>query len=310
MHRRVIRALAGGTAVARGLVDPRWLWTSLRGTSKVPSLVFVDLILLLASMAVGVGVVYGIVGLTELGLIGKEMMTTLFSMLCPLITIAGFLAPIPIVVDGLCKPSVQNLPVLVFQVQAICNILALSYAVRIKNVAVLVTNMVGLAFQVLYLAVHWYVVRSNSRWLAFALQGSLLLNTALYVGQAFLPLTVLGYIIIIFNLCLCVVPLQTVPEILKTRNPAKLPAGMTAMATITNGMWLIFGLLLGDEVVYVPSFVGYASTGFQALLLLWCNQLLPFDLGFLKGPCLYFATSTAPSREAPEAEVPDDKQAS
>merc|ERR1719261_2358796 len=78
---------------------------------------------------------------------------------------------------------------------------------------------------------------------------------------------------------------------------------MTVVSFLSNALWSLYGCLIKDMVVTLPSVLGYLLCGFQVLLLLWCHSKLPFDLGFLLLPCRT-AASPPSKKVAPVDEWP------
>merc|ERR1719396_112044 len=105
-----------------------------------------------------------------------------------------YVSPIPVVLEALRKSDVQNLPTPVFQSQAACNILGLSYAIRIQNKTVLASNLFGIGCQIVYLSSNHYVQAANGNWFPFAAKWMVLLNAGLYVCTVVIPLSLLGQI--------------------------------------------------------------------------------------------------------------------
>jgi len=207
------------------------------------------------------------------------------SFVCPLVTMTQFASPAPVVVEGLRKLDVQNLPTPVFISQAACNILGTAYGIRIQNKVVLASNMFGLACQILFLASYHYVRNGNGQWLWYSVQSQVIYCIGLYACVEVFSLHLLGQIITLFNLILFAVPLMKLGTILRTKNASSLPTAMTLVSTLSNGFWSMYALLIKDMVVLLPSVLGFVLCAFQVLILLWCHNKLPFDLGFLLLPC-------------------------
>mmetsp|Transcript_74011 Transcript_74011/g.239272 ORF Transcript_74011/g.239272 Transcript_74011/m.239272 type:complete len:322 (-) Transcript_74011:121-1086(-) len=251
----------------------------------LPSGMVVDFVLTISTIAVGVGLIFGVAQLTWEGLIDKQTFTTILSIACPLVTMVQFVSPTPVVMDAIRKMSSSSLPTPVFQSQAACNILGLAYGIQIANGAVLITNMFGLGCQILYLASDHYVRSPNSGWLFFAVKLCVLFDLGLYVFATVAPINTLGHTITVFNIILFAVPLTKLGSILRTRNASSLPTAMTCISVVNNAVWSLFGLMIEDIVVLFPSVLGFCLSSFQVLVILWCQGSLPFDLGFLLLAC-------------------------
>lgn len=203
------------------------------------------------------------------------------AMLAPAMQMSQLVAPFPIVLDGMRKQDVQNVPLPVIKSQAICNVLGAAYGIQVANFVVLFTNMFGLGCQTLYLSGDHYVRSMNQGWLRYSIEKAAIFNLGLFFCAAVLPVKILGYGIIVFNIILFAAPLAKLPQILSTRDASSLPLSMTVIGAGNNGAWTLFALLLEDVVLLVPSVLGFMLCTFQLELILWCKQQLPFDLGFL-----------------------------
>lgn len=243
--------------------------------------VAMDFIVMVSSILGCLGLLFGISSFVDLGLIERGSMMSILSMLAPAMQMSQLVAPFPIVLDAVRRQDVQNLPLPVIKSQAICNVLGAAYGVQVVNSVVLFTNMFGLGCQTVYLAGDHFVRSKNEGWVRFALEKGALFNLGLFVCAAVLPVNILGYGIILFNIVLFAAPLTKLPVILNTRDASSLPLSMTVIGAGNNGAWTLFALLLEDFVLLVPSMLGFMLCVFQLELILWCNQRLPFDLSFL-----------------------------
>lgn len=253
--------------------------------SMLPVAAVLDFVLTVTSVATGIGAIYGILNMSDMGLINRASLTVSLSIAAPAVTMVGYVAPISTVIDAVRMANVQNLPTPVFQSQAACNILALSYGIQIANSAVLASNLFGLACQIMFLAGDHYVRFSNGQWFRFCAQFSLIFNVGLYICAALTPINILGHMITLFNIVLFAVPLAKLGNILRTRNASTMPAAMAVIAVTNNAVWTLYSLLIQDIILLLPSLFGYVLSAFQVLVVLWCNRLLPFDLGFLLLAC-------------------------
>lgn len=252
---------------------------------RVPFSSLRDLVLTAVSVTVGTVILHVVAHLTLAGVIDMEKLLLGLSICCPGITMVQFISPIPIVLEAVSKMSAANLPVQVFQSQAICNILGISYGIQIHNPAVLVTNLFGLGCQTMYLASDHYVRSSNTQWTWFVACGIGIFNCGLYYFAQVASITLLGHMITLFNVILFAAPLAKLGTILRTRSAASLPAAMIYISVVNNGAWALFALLLDDMVLLLPSVLGYMLSAFQVLVILWCRGILPWDLSFLLLPC-------------------------
>jgi len=250
-----------------------------------PVLALVDFALTGSTLAVGVGTVFGIKALADIGFLDGYKLQLLLSCVCPGTTMLLFISPIPIVIESLRKLDVTTLPVPAFQAQAVCNILTMAYGLRIRNKVVLGNNSFGLLFQVMYLSSSHFVKSGNRHWMWHSVLLQAVCCLSVYLSVVACSLDTLGQAITLFNVMLFAVPLSKLANILKTKNCSALPTAMTVIATVANFFWSVYGLLIEDIYVLVPCLLGFILCLFQVLVILWCANQLPFDLGFILLPC-------------------------
>lgn len=242
----------------------------------------IDVLLTVSSLGVVTGLLHGIVWLSEDdSVFPKKNFIEFLSVACPFVQMLQLVTPMPLAQEAVSTLKVDGLPMPSIQSQAICNVLGACYGIQAVNSAVLVTNMFGLGCQIIYLTCYHFVVAANSSWLRFVVPLWLGLNVSFHVCVMILPINVLGHLIILFNIVLSGVPLMKLGSILRTRSSVTLPTGMTVVSCMNNALWTMFSLHLNDTVLLVPSLLGFVLSFFQILVILWCNHVLPFDLGFL-----------------------------
>mmetsp|Transcript_58939 Transcript_58939/g.95993 ORF Transcript_58939/g.95993 Transcript_58939/m.95993 type:complete len:324 (-) Transcript_58939:20-991(-) len=239
-----------------------------------------DVVMLASSLLMAISGICAVPKMVDIGLMDREVSTLSLSLACPLITIVSYVAPTPSVLEAVRLMKASNLNVIVFKLQAACNILSIAYGLQIANAAVLMTNMFGLACQVLFLAGERHA-SLESNWPSFALFLSVILNVGIFVASQYVPINLLGQSITVFNIFLYSSPLMNLGTALRTRNSSQFPSFMVGVNVLNNALWSVYALLIEDMVVLIPSLMGYACSFFQALLILWCRSYLPFDLAFL-----------------------------
>mmetsp|Transcript_52731 Transcript_52731/g.119878 ORF Transcript_52731/g.119878 Transcript_52731/m.119878 type:complete len:161 (-) Transcript_52731:220-702(-) len=92
------------------------------------------------------------------------------------------------------------------------------------------------------------------------------------------PLSLLGLLMIAVNLLLFSAPLAEVGKVLRTKDASPLPFAIVSASMVNNAMWSIYGVMIRNNAVMIPSVVGYLLAGFQLLLVAWCRDYLPLDL--------------------------------
>jgi len=252
--------------------------------------------------------VYATVTFVEASSLGRRPVIGYLELVCPAMQISLMVSPMLLVFDGVRKLNVQDLPLQVFQSQATCNVLGIAYAIQVSNPAVLVTNLFGLMCQTFYLSGVHYVRASNTGWFWYSAKLSILFNAGVYVGIAQMPLGLLGNAITLGNVILYASPLVKLVTVLRTRNATSIPTAYTVVACLNNAIWSVYGMLIPDMVIFLPSFLGLQLALFQLMLILWSWHWLPFDLGYLLLLCpTGHAVDGAPKKEELESKA-DDKE--
>jgi len=237
--------------------------------------------MLVIALSISLGTIWGIVSLTVMGLIEARAMTAFLAVLAPLVTMTQYVAPVPVVLEATQTMSAANLSKVSFQLQAGCNILSMSYGIQVSNPTVLISNLFGLGCQIAYLAAELHIRSPGTSWLSFFVEMAAMMNSSLFLFAAYTPVRILGHGITVLNIALCAVPLLKLGGILRTRMNT-LPTAMILVAVANNGVWSLYGFLINDSVLLLPSVIGYVLSVFQMLVILWCKAKLPFDLVFLQ----------------------------
>lgn len=181
-----------------------------------------DVVMLASSLLMAISGICAVPKMVDIGLMDREVSTLSLSLACPLITIVSYVAPTPSVLEAVRLMKASNLNVIVFKLQAACNILSIAYGLQIANAAVLMTNMFGLACQVLFLAGERHA-SLESKWPSFALFLSVILNVGIFVASQYVPINLLGQSITVFNIFLYSSPLMNLGTALRMRNSSQFP---------------------------------------------------------------------------------------
>ncbi|CAD7948925.1 unnamed protein product [Amoebophrya sp. A25] len=129
--------------------------------------------------------------------------------------------------------------------------------------------------------------KSKSWRIGFVLSFSMRLGLVLFICVNYCSLLLVGIAIIASTVFLNLAPLIDLPRVIQSRDPASLDASICVIYLMSNGVWSLYGLILEDFVVLLPSVVSYVLSAFQMLLILWTRrarvteELCPLDMGFL-----------------------------
>lgn len=166
-----------------------------------------------------------------------------------------------------------------------------------------VTYAVGSAFSVVFLGIYWLATCTEAkRRVTLWILGVLALNVAttvyLAVGLALQQspeqvARAIGIIAIVCGFALYASPFATIAHVLRSRSAESIPIGMVLVGTLSNAVWVLYGVLVQDQIIMIPTIVNTCLCVLQLLLYvafrpyrgtsssfsLWKNMLgLPFDV--------------------------------
>lgn len=222
-------------------------------------------------------------------LLPRTLLVQFLEFICPILSIAGYISPVTSVVSMVRNSDVKDFPAQVVFAQMVQNVAALSYGIIRDNQPFLVSALIGIGFQVLWLTV-WYAIgrrRAKIRlWrqtnpFVIVLVGIVLIGI-ITKSLTYLGPDIVGWVCCILTLVLCVAPLASLGVVIRTKDCASIPVTMTTVMMIANIAWTMYGIVLEDSYVYLPSLFGFVVTVFQLIVTAWCSGVLFYELAFLQ----------------------------
>ena len=207
----------------------------------------------------------------------------------PLLSVVTYISPIGSVLAMVRSGDTIHFPIQVIIAQCLQNVASLAYGLLIQNEALYFSSGAGLLFQLMWVTA-WYSV-ARRRWRqpiwkalhpALACLGSLVTILACIFLLTLCPHELVGMVSCALTLALCVSPLASLGIVVRRMNSASIPLVMSIVMLIANASWAVYGILLEDVFVFLPSIFGFCITVFQLLVSAWCNGVLFYDLAFLK----------------------------
>ena len=208
----------------------------------------------------------------------------------PLVSLLGYLSPIPSARAALFSGSTSDLPLPVFVSQlALCGVSA-AYGLSISDHPIFVTNIVGLLFQLIWLGV-WYYLRWSSvrasksgidHPLIILLGSGILLGSCVSLISKVIPSELIGISTVVLSVALSLSPLAQLPRMVRSKRAAALPISMSVMMLLGNILWGVYGWVTSNRVITIPCLLGFEIAIFQLLVTAWCDDALPFELHFLQ----------------------------
>lgn len=130
-----------------------------------------------------------------------------------------------------------------------------------------VTTLGGVTLSLMYLSVYlWYTAERAK--VAKQLAAVTLWNTVIVVltfsGEEFLGITDLsnaktgdwvGYIAVATSIVLYASPFATLRHVIRTKTVETIPIEMVVVGTVTNSIWVAYGILNSDNIVAIPNII-------------------------------------------------------
>ncbi|KAJ6374558.1 hypothetical protein OIU78_030126 [Salix suchowensis] len=197
-----------------------------------------------------------------------------FGLLGNLVSCLVCLAPLPTFYQ-ICKNKTsegfQSIPYVIALFSAM---LWLFYAVFSEDAILLITiNTFAFFMETGYIAVYLYYATKKVKILTFKLLLlfnifglGLICSLALFLTQGQKRVQVLGWICMIFSLCVFAAPLFIVRKVIRTKSVEFMPFSLSFFLTLSAVMWFFYGYLKKDQFVAVPNILGFLFGIIQMVL--------------------------------------------
>ncbi|KAH6794713.1 bidirectional sugar transporter SWEET12-like protein [Perilla frutescens var. hirtella] len=187
-----------------------------------------------------------------------------------------FLAPIPTFYQIYKKRSTEGFQSIPYVVGLFSAMMWIYYAFLKPDTTLLITiNSVGCFIQSAYLCFYLVFANKNTRFQTVKLL--LLLNVVgfgliMFVTQFFANdsnrANIVGWICLVFSLCVFVAPLCVVRQVVRTRSVEYMPFLLSFFLTLSAVMWFFYGLLRKDYNIAIPNVLGFSFGVLQMVLYL------------------------------------------
>ncbi|KAM3319538.1 bidirectional sugar transporter SWEET12 [Capsicum chacoense] len=197
-----------------------------------------------------------------------------FGVLGNIISFIVFLSPLPTFYKIYKKKSTEGYQSIPYVIALFSCMLWIYYAFLKTNTTLLITiNSFGMFIEIIYVAVYLYYAPKTAR----AHTVKLLLLTVVGGFGAIILVTqflfkgvvrgqIVGWICLIFSLCVFVAPLAIVRQVIKTKSVEYMPILLSIFLTISAVMWFFYGLLLKDINIAAPNILGFIFGILQMVL--------------------------------------------
>ncbi|KAL8097836.1 bidirectional sugar transporter N3-like [Apium graveolens] len=201
--------------------------------------------------------------------------TLAFGLLGNVVSFMVFLAPIPTFYKVYKKKSTEGFQSVPYVVGLFSAMLWIYYALLKSNAFLLITiNSVGCVIQTVYIVIFLCYATKNAKLQTIKLLvGMNVIGFGMIIGLTqFVAkgtasrVTIVGWICLVFSLCVFVAPLCVVRQVIRTKSVEYMPFLLSLFLTLSAVMWFFYGLLLKDVNIAVPNVLGFTFGIIQMVL--------------------------------------------
>lgn len=198
-----------------------------------------------------------------------------FGLLGNVVSFMVFLAPVPTFYQIYKKKSTEGFQSVPYVVGLFSAMLWIYYAFLKPNTTLLITiNSVGVFIETIYIVMFLVYATKKAKMQTVKLivllivcgYGFIILSTEFLVKKSAQRCNVVGWICLIFSLCVFVAPLGIMRKVIKTKSVEYMPFLLSLFLTLSAVMWFFYGLLLHDYYIAVPNVLGFAFGIIQMVL--------------------------------------------
>lgn len=201
-------------------------------------------------------------------------LTLAFGLLGNVVSFMVFLAPIPTFYKVYNKKSTEGFQSAPYVVGLFSAMLWIYYAMLKSNVLLLITiNSVGCFIETFYICFFLFYAPKKARTdcvklivLLVVVGFGLIVILTQFLASGVTRGVIVGWICLIFSLCVFVAPLGVLRQVIKTKSVEYMPILLSVALTLSAVMWFFYGLLLGDFNIAIPNVLGFAFGIIQMIL--------------------------------------------
>ncbi|KAK9748291.1 hypothetical protein RND81_02G048000 [Saponaria officinalis] len=200
---------------------------------------------------------------------------TVFGLLGNTISFLVFLSPIPTFYRIYKKKSTEEFQSIPYVVGFFSCVLWLFYAYIKTDVIFLVTiNLFGVFIETVYLTIFLIYANKQTRMNTMKMLalfnvfgfGVIVFFTLVIAKTTSARLTILGWICLIFSLCVFIAPLGVMRKVIRTKSVKYMPFLLSFFLTISAVVWFFYGLCKHDFYVAIPNILGFSFGILQMVL--------------------------------------------
>ncbi|XP_055830627.1 bidirectional sugar transporter SWEET12-like [Solanum dulcamara] len=197
-----------------------------------------------------------------------------FGVLGNIVSFFVFLSPLPTFYSIYKKKSTEGYQSIPYVVALFSALLWIYYAFLKSNTTLLITiNTFGCFIETIYVGFYLFYAPKEVRVQTIKLLLLLVVGgfgAIVLVSQFLLEgadrVQVVGWICLVFSLCVFVTPLCIVRQVIKTKSVEYMSFLLSVFLTLSSVMWLFYGLLLKDFNIAIPNVLGFTFGILQMVL--------------------------------------------
>ncbi|CAH9104597.1 unnamed protein product [Cuscuta europaea] len=189
-----------------------------------------------------------------------------FGVLGNIISFIVFLSPMPTFYKMYKKRSTEGYQSIPYVVGLFSALLWIYYAlVKAQNTTLLITiNAFGCFIETIYIAFFLVYSSNNTRMrtskvlVLFVGAGSAaIVGVTQYLFKGAVRVEVVGWICLVFALCVFVAPLCILRQVIKTKSVENMPLLLSLFLTVSAVVWFFYGFFQKDMNITVPNVLGF-----------------------------------------------------
>ncbi|KAK4734935.1 hypothetical protein AABB24_026525 [Solanum stoloniferum] len=197
-----------------------------------------------------------------------------FGVLGNIVSFIVFLSPIPTFYNIYKKKSTEGYQSIPYVVALFSSMLWIYYALLKSNMPLLITiNSFGMFIETIYVGFYLFYAPKKARVHTIKMLmlsvvggfGAIVLVTE-FLFKGVVRGQIVGWVCLIFSLCVFVAPLGIVRQVIKTKSVEYMPLLLSVFLTLSAVMWFFYGLLLKDINIAAPNVLGFIFGILQIIL--------------------------------------------
>ncbi|KAJ9567903.1 hypothetical protein OSB04_003869 [Centaurea solstitialis] len=201
-------------------------------------------------------------------------LTLAFGLLGNVVSFMVFLSPLPTFYKVYKKKSTEGFQSVPYVVGLFSAMLWIYYALLKTGAMLLITiNSVGCFIQTFYIIFFLIYAPKKARieslkliMLMIVVGFGLIVGLTQFFAHGASRVAIVGWICLIFALCVFVAPLGVVRQVIKTKSVEYMPILLSAALTLNAVTWFFYGLLLHDFNIAIPNVLGFTFGVLQMIL--------------------------------------------